>query len=192
MNPFPFSTHALWMAALVVFVGWRIYRRVRRQFGRQRVHRRRLTMTAIFFPLLLVLVALPSVALGDLRIVEAIVAGVVLGVLVGLIGLKLTRFEVDERGGCYVPNTWLGVAVSLLFVGRLAYRFGVVYLSAGTIGPSALQSFGRSPLTLALFGVVAAYYATYAIGVLVWFARAKDGAASTAGAADGTARRSTA
>ncbi len=185
MNAFPFSTHALWMAALVVFIGWRIYRRVRRQIGRQDLRPRRLWATAIFFPLLLVLVTLPG--LYDLRLVEAVVAGAIVGVLVGLIGLKLTRFEVTPNGYSYVPNTWLGVAISLVFIGRLVYRLGVIYLAAGSVGPAAMQSFGRSPLTLGLFGVVAAYYATFAIGILAWHRRARSGAPATVGAAQSPA-----
>ncbi len=179
MNVFPVSTHALWMSALAVLIVWRIYRRVRRQIGRQDLKPRRLWLTAVFFPLVLVLATLPS--LDDLRVVEAVVAGVVLGTMVGLVGLKLTRFEVTEKGHCYVPNTWIGVAISLLFIGRLVYRLVQIDLASGSVGPAAMQSFGRSPLTIGLFGVVAAYYATFALGVLVWHRRAGSGVPTGSG-----------
>ena len=37
----------------------------------------------------------------------------------------------------------------------------------------ATQDFGRSPLTLIIFGTMAGYYAWYAIGVLRWRASVK-------------------
>ena len=181
MNP-PISNHALIVAAIVVLVCWRIVRRVRRMIGRQQVQVRRLTMTAVFFPLLIVLVTLPS--LRDVRLVEGVVGGIALGVALGLYGLRLTRFDATANSYFYRPNTWLGVAISLLFIGRLIYRFGSIYLATGSFDPNTFQSFGRSPLTLALFGVVAAYYTTYALGVLSWYRKARAGAASSVSPVD--------
>ena len=74
-----------------------------------------------------------------------------------------------------MPNTVLGVAVSLLFIGRILYRLGTMFLTGGQFDPAAMQSFGRSPLTLALFGIVALYYTTFAIGVLAWYRKARAG-----------------
>jgi hypothetical protein len=176
MNP-PVSTHALVMAALAVFIAWRVYQRVRRLIGRQPVHRGRLYATAILFPLLAAFVALPS--LHSLPLVEALVGGIVAGVAVGLAGLRLTRFEATPEGHFYRPNTMLGVAISLLFIGRLIYRIGAIYMIAGTFDPQTMQSFGRSPLTLLLFGLVAAYYTTFSIGVLVWDRKAGAGPGAT-------------
>ncbi len=176
----PLSPHALLVAAIALLVVWRVLRRVRRLVGRQRVVVRRLMWTAIVFPLLLVAVSIPNVA--NAGFVEAIVAGVVAGIALALLGLKLTRFEAAPDGRFYVPNTVLGVAISLLFIGRLVYRFGAMYLVAGRFDPASFQSFGRSPLTLALFGVVAAYFATYSIGILMWNRRMSSDAPPRPGA----------
>jgi hypothetical protein len=165
MNP-PLSSQALIFAVIAVLICWRIFRRVRRLIGRQLVHPRRLVSTAIFFPLLAVLVALP--ALRNPELAESMAAGIVVGVALGLFGLRLTRFEVTNDGHFYVPNMILGVAISLLFIGRIIYRVGAIYLTTGNLTPETMQTFGRSPLTLALFGVVAAYYTTFAIGILSW------------------------
>jgi hypothetical protein len=174
----PLSTQSLIMAAIVVLICWRVFRRVRRLIGRQEVHVPRLTMTAVFFPLLIVLVTLPSVH--NIPLIEGVVAGIVAGVALGLLGLRLTRFEATTAGFFYRPNTLLGVAISLLFIGRLIYRFGSIYLATGGFDPKAMQTFGSSPLTLALFGVVAAYYTTFALGVLSWYRKARDETASAA------------
>ncbi len=170
MNP-PLSSHALLAAAIAVLVCWRIVRRVRRLVGRQRVRPGRLAATAVLFPTLAVAVALTSLA--DARLVEGLVAGVAIGVALGFLGLRLTRFEHDSGGACYTPNTLLGVAISLLFVGRIAYRLGTVYFASSRLDPATMQAFGRSPLTLVTFGVVAAYFTTFSIGVLAWHRRAR-------------------
>ncbi len=167
----PFSSHALLMAAIAVLIFWRVIRRIRRLVGRQRVRTGRLTATSIVFPLLLVGVALSTG--GDPRLVEGLAAGVAIGIALALAGLRLTRFEHGGDGASYTPNTVLGVAISLLFVGRVVYRLGVVSTTTGHFDPSSMQAFGRSPLTLATFGLVAAYFASYSIGILVWHRRVR-------------------
>lgn len=156
---------------LAIFVGWRVYQRMRRLIGRQPVRTTRLVLTVIAFPLLLVLVGAAS--LRDVALIEGIAAGAIVGIGLGLLALRLTRFEVTAAGCFFVPNTVIGIAVSLLFIGRLVFRFGVLYGASGGIDPSSLQSFGSSPLTLAIFGIVAAYYTTFAVGVLLWYRQAR-------------------
>ena len=182
MTVAPIPMSSLLPAIVAVLVGWRIYRRVRRLIGRQPVRVRRLVLTAIFFPILIVLVGLSG--LRDIALLEGVAAGVVVGVGLGWLGLRMTRFEATEAGFFFVPNTTIGVAVSLLFVGRLVYRFGVLYLSGAHFGPQSMPSFGSSPLTLAIFGIVAAYYTTFALGILLWYRKARDAAVPPAGAVD--------
>ena len=179
MSSIAISLPALMPSLVVALIGWRVYRRVRRLIGRQPVRPNRLLLTAVFFPVVL---AMASVAgLGDPRLLAGVVAGAALGVALGWLGLRLTRFERTADGAFYVPNAWLGVAISLLFIGRLVYRFGVLTLGTGHVDPSSFRSFGSSPLTLAIFAIVAGYYTTYAVGVLVWHrkALARDGTNGT-------------
>ena len=172
MNNLQISPHALVTAGIAVLICWRLYARFRRLVGRQTVGRaRRLTFNVILFPLLLVVLGLS--AMRSASLCEGLVAGAAIGVALGFVGLKLTRFEVSDTGFHYTPNTVLGIGVMLLFVGRLAYRFGTLFLGTGKFDPAAMQSIGSSPLTLAIFGVVAAYYTTFAAGVLLWFRRAR-------------------
>lgn len=167
----PISMPALMPALVAALIGWRMFRRVRRLIGRQPVRVTRLVMTAVFFPILLVLVSLSG--LRDPLLFEAVAAGAAIGVGLALLGLRLTRFEVGRDGCFFVPNTVIGVAISVLFIGRLIYRVGVFYLSTGSFEPSSMRSFGTSPLTLAIFGVVAAYYTAFAIGILLWYRQAR-------------------
>ena len=109
-----------------------------------------------------------------MQLLEGVGAGVAIGLALAWLGLRLTRFEKTAEGCFYVPNTTIGIGISVLFIGRLIYRFGTLYLSSGRLDPAAMQSFGSSPLTLAIFGVVATYYSAFSIGVLLWYRRVRD------------------
>ena len=125
MTDAPATSHALLYAAIAILICWRLFRRVRRLIGRQPVRTRSLTVTAVLFVLLIVVLA--STSMRSVALIGALAAGAAVGLGLGLLGLKLTRFEKTEAGCFYVPNTILGVAVSLLFIGRLIYRFASIY-----------------------------------------------------------------
>ncbi len=100
----------------------------------------------------------------------ALAAGSAVGAALGTYGLRLTKFEQTVSGLFYTPNAHLGIALSLLLLGRIAYRASQVYLSA--VPPAATGAdFVHSALTLLIFGTLAGYYVTYAIGLLRWRGR---------------------
>jgi len=160
------SPSVLLPVLLGALLAWRIARRVRRLIGRQQVRPRRLIATTIFFPLLVVLFFISE--LRHIELVAALAGGVTAGIVVGVIGLRLTRFEATDAGLFYTPHAGIGIVLSLLLVGRLLYRFATLYLVSGRIDPQTMSSFGRSPLTLFVFGLVAGYYVTWAMGILRW------------------------
>jgi len=137
--------------------------------GRQKLSRVRAWVTVGLFPTLVGLLLLGSIAHPASAL--AIVAGAGLGAGLGIYGIRLTRFEQTPSGVFYTPNAHLGIGLSLLFLGRVAYRFAQHYVSdASVTGPPA--DFIRSPLTLLIFGTLAGYYVTYAVGLLRWRSRA--------------------
>ena len=169
----PQATHALLTAAIIALIAWRLYSRIRRTIGRQRFSRVRPWVTMVIFPLLLVLLAFGT---RTQPLVQAsLAAGVVAGIALGVLGLRLTRFEVTGEGMFYTPSAHLGVALSTLLVCRIAYRFVIV----GLVGLPGVPASGApppasptlTPLTLLLIGTLAGYYCTYAIGLLRWSAR---------------------
>ena len=94
--------------------------------------------------------------------------GLMLGVPLGFIGLRLTQFETTGEGHFYTPNTPIGVALSTLFIGRMAYRFWVLRDAVTATGhPPPFQS----PLTYFIFGLIAGYYLVYYLGL---FAHTRD------------------
>jgi cytochrome b561 len=110
-------------------------------------------------------------SLGDLKLWTAMAAGGVSGLLLGWYGLKHTRFEVTPQGRFYTPHPYIGLSVSALLIGRMLYRLFSVYAAAQTlpqpgVGTSPFAGMNRSPLTMALFGVLIGYYITYYLGIL--------------------------
>ena len=153
---------------VVALIAWRMYSRVRRMVGRQVFSRNRARATVVLFPLLLVLVLFS--ALAHPASLLALVAGAGLGVALGSYGLRLTKFEETPLGLFYTPSAHLGIALSLLFIGRVGYRFAQLYLSGAPA--SSHSAFVSSPLTLLIFGTLAGYYVSYALGLLRWAHRA--------------------
>ena len=135
---------------------------MRRNLGRQKLRPVRsiisiVILSAVSGLLFSLSAQMPKLALG-------IGCGLPLGALLGFIGLRLTKFETTDEGHFYTPNTTIGVALSLLFVGRMLYRFWV--LRAVATGANQPQLF-QSPLTFFIFGLIAGYYIVYHIGILV-------------------------
>jgi hypothetical protein len=153
------------IGALVV---WAIVRRARRTFGRQPVQPVRMWLRIG----ILTFAGAAIVATSGMRspqMLEALIGGLLCGAALAGLGLRHTRFEVTTEGRFYTPHTYIGVAVMLLFLGRLAYRF--LYLSSATggafaAGPGAAAAYQRSPLTLGTFGLLVGYYVFYYAGVL--------------------------
>lgn len=146
-------------------LGWRLYARVRRSIGRQKLSAVRPWITVSVFPLL-ILVLLVG-ALNHPQNALALFAGVAAGAGLGFYGIRLTRFEQTPEGLYYTPNAHLGIALSLLLIGRLAYRAVQLQIWEMPAGPPA-SDFVRSPLTLAIFGTLAGYYILYAAALLRW------------------------
>lgn len=158
------------MAALMVFV---VYRRIRRNFGRQPIHTRKMTIRVGIFALVSCL--LLSIGFASLKLAEGAAAGLVVGALISLVGLRLTRFEIGTgQTDCYIPNPWVGGALTALLLGRMAYRFATVgsLMHAGA-APAQGPAAGDSPLTMAVIGLTLGYYMAYYVGILVHHRRFK-------------------
>jgi len=158
-------TTLLLPAAIAALVAWRLYSRIRRMVGRQRLSKVRQWVTLCVFPLLIALLLVGSLSHPDVAL--ALVGGVMVGVALGVYGLRLTTFEQTPQGFFYTPNAHLGIALSLLLIGRIGYRAVQLYWLPGAIQEGS-AAFARSPLTLLIFGMLAGYYISYAIGLIRW------------------------
>jgi hypothetical protein len=159
------SASTITLLVLIPLLAWRIHARFRRMVGRQRLSRVRPWITLAIFPALVVL--LGFTALSHAERLWWLAAGLGIGLLLGVYGLGKTRFEPSPQGLFYTPNAHLGIALSLLFVARIVYRFVEVYALDPAV-PHDIKDFARSSLTLSVFGLLAGYYVSYAIGLVRW------------------------
>jgi hypothetical protein len=150
------------IAPLIV---WRLYARTRRNFGRQPIQPKRMWTRVAIFSVVTLLVA--TQGLLDPRLAVGLTAGLVGGVALGIAALKLTRFEIDGQNDCYFPNPWLGMALTALFIGRLLYRFMVLYPQISHGEGGGFATYQRSPLTMAILGLLLGYYIAYYAGLLL-------------------------
>jgi len=160
----PVNPSALLIVGVAALIAWRMYSRMRRLIGRQRLSRVRPWVSVTLFPALVLLLGFASLARPEG--IAALAVGLVAGAGLGTWGLKLTKFERTPEGFFYTPNMHLGIALSLLLAGRILYRLGQVYLGLSAGGTS--MDFARSPITLLIFGTLAGYYVRYAIGLIAW------------------------
>jgi hypothetical protein len=172
-------------AVLILFI---MYRRFRRLFGRQPLRPAR--MIARMAILSIIGVLLVPAALRSSDATHGIGAGLALGVALGVWGARHTRYEWHEGALHYVPHTYAGVVVSALFLGRLLYRFLILWQSGSSFDAAAAGSapggaFGtlyHNPLTLGVFFVLIGYYVCY-YGYVLWEFKHGKRAQSAPGAA---------
>jgi hypothetical protein len=156
-----------WVFALLIPLA--LYRRFKRTFGRQPLAPARLIARIAIFLVLAV-----ALSLSARRFALQELGGLCLGAALALWGASRTRFTTENGRRYYIPHTYTGIAVTLLFVGRLIYRFAQssgALAGAGdtapTAGPKAAM---QSPLTMGIFFVLIGYYVCYYSWVL-WKSR---------------------
>jgi hypothetical protein len=157
----PSMTPALTAILATAGIGLLYYRRMRRQFGRQAWRPGaawwlRFAMLGVLMAGLLVAgVGLPGGAV-------AVLSGIAIGAVLGIFAIRHTRIEDSGGTRWYRPNPWIGGLLSLLLVGRLAWRW---HGGVRAFGPAAAAQ--PSVLTLAFAATLVAYYLVNG-GGLAW------------------------
>ena len=154
-------------ALMIPLMAFAVWRRVRGSFGPQPIRRKRMIARIAIFSVIAALLALSG--LHNMRLLEGLVGGALAGAALGMAGLRLTRFERDAAGqDLYIPNAWIGGLLTVLLIGRLAWRFLVAMPQLQDPAMvHATPAMGNSPLTLAIFGLMIGYYICYFAGLLV-------------------------
>jgi cytochrome bd-type quinol oxidase subunit 2 len=152
------------LTAFVIFI---VYRRVRRNFGRQRVSEVRLKLRAVVLAVIGALILIGSVS--HPLMLGALAGGVVAGIGLAMVGLHHTQFEATTEGRFYIPHTYTGLLVTGLFLGRICYRFILVYQQAQAGVAQDQDPFAylqHSPVTTLVFGLLIGYYIFFNVGIL--------------------------
>ncbi len=161
---------------MLPLLAWMVWRRVSRQFGRQPIQRKRMIFRIAVFSVIGVLLALSG--FHKIELAEGLFGGALIGAVLGLLGIRLTRFEVDPvKGDCYVPNPWIGALLTVLLLGRLVWRLMVLLPQMQQVSAAATQAadyqgqplagYTSSPLTMLVIGLLVGYYIVYFSGLLI-------------------------
>ncbi|MEO7135543.1 MAG: hypothetical protein ABI024_15145 [Vicinamibacterales bacterium] len=94
--------------------------------------------------------------------------GMLTGLLLGVFGLLMTRWESDARVLHYTPNRWLVLLVTLIVSARVLYGLfrTLAAAQAGLSGSALATAFGV-PESLAAGAIVIGYYLAYNAGLLL-------------------------
>ncbi len=164
--------HLTQYLVMLPLLAWVVWRRVSRQFGRQPIQRKRMIFRIVLFSAIGGALALSG--FHRIELAEGLAGGVLSGGALGLLGLRLTRFEVDPlKGDCYVPHPWIGALLTVLLLGRLAWRLLVLlpqmqHAPAAAGAPvMATMGYTASPLTMLVIGLLVGYYIVYFSGLLI-------------------------
>lgn len=168
---------ALWLLLLPVAV-WQRYRmgKARRRAWPWLV---KLNAWMLLVSLLLFLASMAVTQFWWPGAIAYAVGGVVAGLLLGGLGLWVSRFEYTPQGLYYTPNPWIVLALTLLVVARIV--MGLVELWRywrGTEALGVLPALDHASL-FAVAGLLLGYYLTYAWGLrrkLPKYAVRQDGA----------------
>ena len=159
------------IVAVTAIVAFGVYRRVRRNIGRQILTAPRqyvrMGLISVLCLVLTFLHPLQPIA------VAYIGSGLIVGAAVGWFALRHTEFAATPEGYFYTPHLYIGIAITALFVGRLLYRMVLVYDTMLQIKPGTTPAPDNNPLTLGILFLTASYYVVYCTGLLQWLRRAQ-------------------
>ena len=141
-------------------IGWLYYRRIRRSFGRQAWQPKRTIARLVLVSL--VMLALVAAAIFLPHVGPGIALGASIGAVLGLFGLRHTQAEIIDGKRYYTPNPWIGGGLTVLLLGRLAWRW-----SQGAFANGAQMGSQASPLTMGIAATLIAYALVYSSGLLM-------------------------
>ena len=97
---------------------------------------------------------------------EGAALGMAAGLLLGIFGLLITRWEADALAFHYTPNSWLVLVVTLIVSARVIYGIfrTIAAARAGVAGGALATAFGV-PESLAAGAMVIGYYLAFNAGL---------------------------
>ena len=153
----------------IVLVMFFMYRRVRRNFGRQKLRAGYLIFRMVLLCVVGALLLIPTFFSQEMAAVT--IVGAAIGVGLALWAAKHTRFLREGGVLYYIPHSYTGIIVTALFVGRLIYRFMVLSQSkygVATMDPNVgpgdfggMSGIYHNPVTRLIFFILIGYYVYY-------------------------------
>ena len=91
------------------------------------------------------------------------VAGLLAGMVLGMLGLALTRFEATSQGMFYTPNRWLVLTLTLVVAARIGY--GLYRMEQAWVAGAHATWLAQQGSVLAVGGLLLGHYLVYAWGL---------------------------
>jgi hypothetical protein len=93
--------------------------------------------------------------------------GMLVGAILGLLGLVLTRWESQPEGLFYTPNRWLAVVIISAIAARISYGWWrATHSSSGApVDQHWMIAASGTQLSLAIAAGLIGYYLVYSVGV---------------------------
>lgn len=132
-------------------VAFLVYRRARKSFGRQLWRPGRAIARLVLLGLVMALLAFAAYGLPG--VAPGIALGTLAGAALGLLSLHHTQSGWRDGQGWYTPNPWIGAALMVLLLGRLAWRWADGAFSTDV----AATGFQASPLTMGIAATLVMY-----------------------------------
>jgi hypothetical protein len=169
------NTNAISLVLLVIAVLYMIYRRGRALLTRQKIQPTSMLLRVGLFLLLGVVVLI--FALGDPLTLGGAILGLILGVGIAWIGLRLTLIETLPDGTYYTANKYIGLAVFAVFLLRFVYKIATTITTVSALsqqpgalrGGNPLAQIGGDPLTTGAYFLLIGYYVCYYAVLLLRF-----------------------
>jgi dolichyl-phosphate-mannose--protein O-mannosyl transferase len=150
---------------LVPLAVWRIYSRLKRLMCRTKSEMWHHYLSVGVMAAMLLAVAVNI--FGNWIGLAALLAGAIIGVVLGQRNMKLSRLENRPDGFFYTPNRTLGLLVAMLFISRLIYRLFEAYLHMHD-GLPLEPDFLGNPISAWLFGLFGGFFGMYALLLIQW------------------------
>lgn len=126
----------------------------------------RLSLILLTFSCLLFFTAVALTNIWAPRAFALSLVGLGAGVVLGLVGLRLTRWEESPRAIYYTPNRWLVLFITLAVTARLLYAIWKAWTAWRLHGAdSSWLSAAGLPGSLAVGAMVLGYYLSYHAGL---------------------------
>jgi len=93
------------------------------------------------------------------------ITGMAIGGGLGLVGLLLTRWEVEQEGLFYTPSRSLALLITLAIAARIVYGWWHGFHPVAPADQNSLTSLSGTQLSFCVAGGLIGYYLIYAIGV---------------------------
>ncbi|TVY10906.1 hypothetical protein [Paenibacillus cremeus] len=148
-----------------IFILYRVFLRVRRTIGWQQLNPGKMQAMAVIFSIV-GLIFLVEGGVSPINLISDAL-GIAAGGALAYYGAMMTQLEQRGDGRWYYrPNVWIGSLVTVLFLGRLGYRFYTMYTmsQSGHSMAGGFNSFtGTASVswTTGLMLIMFAYYVGY-------------------------------